>query len=267
MEFARLSRRVVRFAALSMLLYLTLAPHTALSQQPPLTLASALDRLGTEAATLAHSLPSFTCQEDVTSQELQHNKVVRSVTFTATLRARRGDDGKLSENFEFKTVNGRPLTGGFTMPAYIEGGFSRALRYFAPEQQACYRYTLSHTPTGDRIDFTAATHLSRGNACTTEGTSGFALLDAEGNITHLERHVSAKYSHIYREAPFAAIDFAPLLLNGNTYRISRHLLADLANGGSVGRFEADYSGCKLFAATVTLGPAIEEPDATSTPHP
>jgi|GEM_PF-1794093 len=239
-----------------------------LAQQTQDPLAQRLAHLGEEADTLAHSLPSFTCTESVQSQELHGRKVVRGVRFTATLRAQRDAEGKLRESFDLETVDGAPWNhGAFSIPAYVEGGFSRALRYFAPAQQACYRYTLSPDAGGSRIDFVAAPHLPPDNACTTEGTRGFALLDAQGNVTHLERSVSPRYSRLYREAPFASIDFAPVPLNGVAYPLSRHIVAELSGAGSTGRFEAQYSACKLFTATVTIHPGPnsgETPD--SLPH-
>jgi hypothetical protein len=65
--------------------------------------------------------------------------------------------------------------------------------------------------------------------------------------------------------PFAVLDFTPLPLNGVTYLMTRHLYAEEPNSGSIDRFEAEYSDCKLFTATVTLGPAIETPETPAPP--
>jgi hypothetical protein len=234
------------------------------AQQPttlqPTTLQSVLQRLGEQALLLQHSLPSLTCMESVVSQEFRHNMVARSVDFTASLRAVRGSDGEIRENYEFKTLRGQPFTaGGFVMPTYVTGGFTRALRYFAPDQQPCYRYKLK----GNRIDFETAPDPPE--ACHTRGTSGFALLDDQGNVTHLERHVAGRYAEEYHQVPFAALDLSPLTLNGVTYLMTRHLYSEEPNSGFIDRFEAEYTDCKLFAATVTIGPAVEAPDTPTAP--
>jgi hypothetical protein len=231
------------------LLCVVLLPSAARAQQPVI-LADALQRLGAQATRLEHGLPSLTCMESVISQEFRHKMVARSVDFTASLRAVRTGDGDIRESYEFRTLRGQPFTsGGFVMPIYVAGGFTRSLRYFTPDQQPCYQYTLS----GARIDFTTAPSPPEG--CHTRGIVGFALLDDAGSITHLERRVAGRYAEQYRLVPFAVLDFTPLTLNGMTYLMTRHLYAEEPNGGSIDRFEAEYSDCKLFTATVTIGPA------------
>ena len=56
-------------------------------------------------------------------------------------------------------------------------------------------------------------------------------------------------------------------LDGHTYRLSNHLLAQMPAGPFTGRFEASYTNCHLYKATVTFGPATEaQPDTTPTPQ-
>jgi len=232
------------------------------AQQPgqPSPLESALQRLGEQAVLLQRSLPSLTCMESVVSQEFRHNMVARSVDFTAQLRAVRDNDGEIRESYEFKTLRGQPFTAsGFVMPIYVTGGFTRALRYFAPDQQACYRYKIK----GNRIDFETAPDAPE--ACHTRSTAGFALLDEHGGITHLERRLADRYAVEYHQVPFAALELTPLTLNGVTYPMTRHLYAEEPNNGSIDRFEAEYTDCKLFTATVTIGPAVEAPDTPAPP--
>jgi hypothetical protein len=236
------------------------------AQQP--TLQSLLARLAAQAAALDHSLPNFGCTETAISQELQlgkkpgKEKVIRRVDFTGLIRVRHVTDSpdiKLAESLEYTTVNGKPFTGGgFTMPAYSQGGFRNALGFFAPETQPCYRYSLSP----GRIDFEGVADLTKYPNCKSAGTRGFALFDTDGNITHLERRVMELAAYKYHLTPFAAIDLASVTLNGTTYRLTHHLLAEIPNGRSLDRFEADFTDCRLFTATVTVGPATEPSDAT-----
>lgn len=243
------------------------------AEQP--ALAAVLARLGEQAAALERSLPSFSCQQSAVSEELragrhgQSPQVVRHVEFTANLRVRRHADGKLAESAEFLTVNGLPLTAnGFTMPAYAEGGFLQALHYFLPDLQHCYVYALSE----GRIDFTAAPHAAEDPACRSAGTTGFALLNADNDVEHVERRVSAYGVNAYKIIPYAAVDLTSVTLNGAVYRLSSHLVTERGNGRFTDRFESTYADCKLFTATVTIGPAMvpEEPapgQAPVTPPP
>ena len=237
---------------------LGLATASVHGQQTP-ELQHVLAKLGDAAVELERSLPSFTCEESVVSQEVREGKVRRSVAFTATMRARREPDGRLAESFQIATLDGKPFTDGrVKAPVMVSGGFGEALRYFHPEQQRCYAFELSP----GRIDFkTIADGLAHG--CHETGMVGFARLDQEGNVTYLERTIpadSAKPTHL---ATYASVTFAPVTMGEKTYRLSRKMIAEMPEGKSVGRFDATYANCRLFKATVTIGPAEALPDDVS----
>jgi hypothetical protein len=224
-------------------------------------LASILARLGEQAEKIERSLPSFACQQSATSEELRPEKhgapkVLRHAEFTANLRVVRGGDGALVESAEFLTVDRQPFTSqGFVMPAYSQGGFRQAMSYFLPAQQPCYRYML----TPGRLEFEGAPGSAERDGCRSAGTRGFVLLDSEGNITHLERRVSVQGVTLYHLVPSASLELVPVTLNGETYRLSSHLVSERQNGPFLDRFETSYTNCRLFAATVTIGPAGETP--------
>jgi hypothetical protein len=231
------------------------------AQQP--TVESALAKLGDEAVALDRSLPSFQCLQAASSEEVergrhgQDGKVLRRVEFTANLRVRRGDDGKLAESAEFLTVDGRPYSAnGLAMPAYARGGFLQPMSYFLPDQQHCYIYALH----GNRIDFEAAHGAAKMADCRSAGTRGFALLDGAGEVTHIERRVGSEGVAAYGLIPFAAVELTPVALHGQSYQLSSALTSERPNGRLVDRFEARYTGCRLFTATVTIGPAAETPE-------
>jgi hypothetical protein len=215
-----------------------------------------LTKLGAMAESLDHSLPSFTCKEDGTSELHEGRKVREHVSFSAVLRARRDDAGKINETFVLTELNGKPYTGRYNFPLFVTGGFDNSMRYFAPKQQACYAYALLP----GRIDFATSPEVKQHPECRDEGMAGYALLDAEGNVTHLQRTVSAEASNIMRVAPFTAIDFQPVELNGETFRLSKHMIAEHPYERLSTHFEVTYSECKLFHVTVTLGPATVVPE-------
>lgn len=255
-------KSLARLAAYASLAISCAALSGASAQQPgSLSLQQELQRLGAAATELEHALPSFTCQESALSQELKGGKVLQGVQFIATLRAQRGADGKLDESISITNVNGQPFTNGhFHLPLFVRGGFDQMMRYFAPDNQACYSYTL----VPGRINFQslpgADPHL-----CKDSGTTGFALLDTAGNATRIERRVDPAMAKAHHAADYAADDIAPIELNGRTYRLAHHLYAEMPVGNHVGAFTADYTACKLFTATVTISPATPVDGAPAAP--
>ena len=256
---------------LSRLIPLAFCACTATMHAQRNDLAAILERLGAQAARLEHSLPSFSCTETAVSQEIRPNKnpqkeqVVRRVSYTATLRVRRLPDGTLSESPDYSIVDDKPFRGGgFVLPAYAEGGFRHALGFFLPADQRCYRYSLTADAT--RINFAASPGAAADRSCRSSGVTGFATLDAQGELVHIERRATGPAAEAHGLIPFASIDLAPVALGGSEFQLSSHLLSERRNGRFVDRFEASYTNCKLFTATVTIGPA-EEVAPELPPHP
>jgi hypothetical protein len=222
-------------------------------------LQTILDRAAAAAATLESSLPSFTCKEQVRSQEFEKKefekkKLRRHIEFTADLTVQRRPDGSLNETFQptdWRTILLHSESG---IPFYVTGGFQRALVYFSADHRACYRFTLASP---QRLDFTSSASAASDPLCKDAGLTGFALLDAAGNIVHVERRVPPATAHRSALVAFAAMDLAPVELNGQTYRLSSHLTADTIPGRLAGHFEADYTQCHLFHTTVTIEPGAQ----------
>ncbi len=257
------SRNLWTGVALYAVLFLPCNSAFSQSQPYPPDLQQLLQRLADVAESLEHSLPSLTCVESGVSEGINKGKVKKHVEFTANMRAIRTAAGALDESFTLTQINGKPYSkSSYSFPFFTRGGFDSALAYFLPTHQACYIFSLS---TPSRIDFMIAPDAGSHPPCHSDGLHGFAILDPRGNITHIERTVSEQAVHDFQLTPFASIDFAPVELNGQTYRLSRHIVTEYPHGDNTGRFEATYSGCKLFTASVTILPGTEVvPD---TPQP
>ena len=238
-----------------------LLPSLATAQQESPTIYSPqlqqdLQRIGAAAGALIQTMPSFTCDETALSQAIRDQKVVRSMNLSGTVRTIRQPDGRIVETNDYDHQH-ILLFIPKVPPLFVRGGFAAALAYFLPTAQPCYRYSLSP----GRIDFEARTDPA--HACTQRGIKGFASLSPDGNVSHIERTIPPDVAKPLKLATFAAIDFAPVELGGNTYRLSHHMVAEMPLHDATGHFEATYTHCHLFTATVTLGPATEVPPERS----
>jgi hypothetical protein len=256
--------RTIAAAAAALCAALLLAPAAAAQQTVPASpeLRQLLDRIGAAAESLQRSLPGLTCVESGVSELYKKKKVKQRVRFTATMRAIRTPGG-LDESFTLTDIHPKQYFKPHNpFPLFSKGGFDRALTYFLPSQQPCYIYSLSP----GRIDFATAGDAASRPPCRAEGVRGFALFDAAGNVTHIERSVPPQSTHDFNLTPFAAIDFAPIELNGHVYRLSQHVVSELYEEDDTRLFEATYSGCRLFTATVTILPPTQVvPNPTPTP--
>jgi hypothetical protein len=253
----------LRFTQLTLALLALTLPAALLRAQsvddapgaPDARLQAILNRAAVAAAALQSSLPSFACKENVRSQEYEKKKLRRHAEFNADIRVQRRPDGSLTETFQPEdwTVLLKQSESG--IPFYVSGGFQSAMEYFVAGKAVCYRFSL---PSPQRIDFSGDPAARSNPLCDREeGLTGFALLDTNGDVIHIERRVSEENSRRTSMVPFAAIDLAPVELNGRVYRLSTHLSADTTHGKLFGHFEADYSSCRLFGATVTILPSIQ----------
>jgi hypothetical protein len=252
-------------AAISLCAALFLPARTAAPQASPGSpeLRQTLDRLGAVAQSLEHSLPSITCVETGVSEALKKGKVKKQVQFAANLRAIRIPGAGLHESFTLTRINGKPYSKpGYSFPFYAGEAFDSAVVYFQLSHQPCYIYSLSP----GRIDFQTAPGAGARLPCRDDGVRGFALLDAAGDVTHVERTVPETSTRNFNLAPFAAIDLAPIELNGHAYQLVRHVVSETYRDDITGRFEATYSNCQLFTASVTILPGAQiVPDTSQSP--
>lgn len=267
MSLTRNATRSIAAAAILLCCIALLDPNaaaqTASATAAPPALRQDLQRIGAEANQLLGSMPSFTCDETALSQAIRDGKVVRTMNLSGIVRAVRQKDGSIHETNDIQRQH-ILLVLPKLPPLFVTGGFATALSYFLPSVQACYRYSLSRS-TPHRIDFAASPNPNTASQCKDHGLEGYALLDAQGNVSHLERRLPDDIARPLKLATFASIDLAPVELSGQTYQLAHHMIAEMPLGNPTGRseatghFEATYTNCHRFAATVTLGPSAEVP--------
>jgi hypothetical protein len=229
-----------------------MACSPALAQQSQdQDLAMHLRQLGAAAEALEAKLPAFACHESLASEEIRGGKVKRHVQAEGDLRIAARKDGKMDEQFTVTAINGKPAKpGDLRMPLFVRGGFQHALSMFRPEDQACFDYRLS----GQLIDIKSRETASEACREKTDFTAT-ALMDEKGLLTHFEFSAPVDVAESRHLIPSAALDFSPADLGGTKFLLSTHVVAQKPVGKSTYRFEASYTGCQLYKATVRIGDA------------
>ena len=248
------------------------------SQQPAAALGQLLSRVEANTEQYKASVPSFVCDEHITSQELHDGKLKHETTVDALFRVTRSASqaDALNESREVKSVDGRPAAGKkIKMPISFSGGFSGALaKYLSTERRQCFDYSPDTSapvsPGTAAFTFTLKEAAAKQPACASiqPGTKGKFVIDPGSmQVTHIERTVTTAAGKD-QVLGTASVDFAPILLNGQSLWLPTTIMAFTSEtpNASAFRFTAHYSNYHRFAATSTILPA--GPDSyTPAPQP
>jgi hypothetical protein len=244
------------------LLILCVGAMVVRAQRPvDAALDAKLRELAVEAARLEDSLPAFSCTEELTSQAIasKGGKVKMQTQATGEVRVVAAANGKMEDMFTATTMNGKPVgRAPLRVPFFVTGGFRHALSMFRAKEQVCYDFRME----GERIEFASKAQTPRG--CEDKvGTTGFAQLDTSGAVAHIELNVPVDIARRREVVPSGAVDLSPVTLGDERYLLSTHVVALQPDGKTTYRFEAEYSACRKFHATVTLGAPTVVPDGDS----
>src|ERR1700761_3151275 len=100
---------------------------TVLAQQPTPTLDKILSRVEANTEQYKATVPSFLCDEHISSQEIHDGNIKHETTVEALFRVTRStsSNNTLEESREVKTINGKPSNSKkLNMPISFSGGFS-----------------------------------------------------------------------------------------------------------------------------------------------
>jgi hypothetical protein len=202
-------------------------------------LEKALASLAADASDLQQKLPSFECKESFISQGIKGGKTKKRDTVEGTVRVVRGEDGKMVEHFSASVENGKAIKPEkLHVPYFLVDGFEDALAMFLPDLSRCSVFSL----TGNRLEWKRRPDATDTVCKENPGfLTGFALLDNEGHAVHTEINGD---NH-----DFEAVEF-----NGHNFWIAKHVTDKFKNEDWTNEWEANYSGCRLFSASVRLLP-------------
>ncbi len=244
----------------------------ALSQAPAPTLDQLLSHVEANTEQYKATVPSFLCDEHITSQELRGGKLKHETAIDALFRVTRAGQ-TLEESREVKSINGNPSRSKkLEMPISFSGGFSGALaKFLSAERRECFDYrpdrSVPASPGTESFTFTAREAAAKQPACSTiqPGTTGRFVVDsASMQVVHIERTVPNPIGRDQSVLGTAAVDFAPVSLNGKSFWLPSTVTAFTTETPktSAFRFTAKYSNYHRFAASSTILPTTS--DSTQT---
>ena len=204
------------------------------------------------------ALPSLTCEETVHSQRLKKGKVKEEVVLDATMRVVRTGDARepFDEKHVFHTRNGKPLPEGVQyprVPFFVSGAFANALGFGRLAAEACLEVALQDDGTGPTLQLTVErkAELEPNPACAAVKTTKVLTVDREdAQVVHLLRTMSPEQAEQYRDVPYAELDYAPVALGDKTFWLPSR--AEMHSSDEERRVIVTYTGCRRFAATVTI---------------
>jgi len=243
--------RLVLGAALVVSMSFSARAQSAVANDPQL--ADTLAKAAAQADALQRDLPSFTCTVSGHSDIVQGDRVEHSTAFRGTIRAQR-QNGRMVEGTTYTDVDGKPYSEKHH-PYFVHGGFTDVLLYVSEPLQQCSQFARGAE---GRIEFHAYSPSVTGCG-RYRGLEGFFTTDAAGNITHIERRLPES-DELDALVPYAAIDLAPVELNGKMYRLATHIRSERPLGDVRQRFEADYTECKLFTTGFRILPGVAPVD-------
>lgn len=226
-----------------------------------------LDRLGAYAKQYQATLPSLSCNEQITSQALnKKGKVTWEVKIQSTLREVRTEDSydPFIEKREFKSIDGRRPKATFQtsqMPYFVEGGFASLVGFKRWEQRECFDYVVTFGDGGHTVRLEMTLKTKSTNPSCARLPAGFhriVIADPEtGRILHTERTIAPEVAARNTEVYFGGIDYAPQKLGEQTFWLpSRFYAHDAKN---TGRMFATYSNCHRYTGELKILPGMSFP--------
>jgi hypothetical protein len=229
-----------------------------------------LDRLDAYTKQYQATLPSLSCDEQITSQALnKKGKVTWEMRIQSTLReVRTGDseDYPFVEQHEFKSVDERRAKATFRtsqMPYFAEGGFASLVGFKGWEQRECFDYAVSSGDGGHtvRVEMTLKADSAKASCARLPlDFHRIAIADPEtGRIFHTERTIAPEEAAMSEGVYFGGIDYAPQKFGEQTFWLPTRFYAHDAENRK--RMVATYSNChrytgelKILPGGVTQGP-------------
>lgn len=208
------------------------------------------------------SLPSFSCDEAITSKIVKKGEVKREMKIIGTLRVLRHNSGpeEFPETHNFRTIDGHPPQQHFFIPYWVEGGLANGHGFALPAIRDCFVYNVVPEDRGRvlRVSVKLRENMTDPKCNDVgEGYRRIALFDTVvGQVTHIEVALSPEAAKKFKRAYFATMDYAPQALGDKTIWLPVRLVAHDETGER--EMTADYSNYHRYTAKVEILPASNE---------
>lgn len=241
----------------------------AACSQPTPRVSAVLDRLQSYAAEYRDRLPSFSCNESITSRRVYDGKVKEEVKIEAVLREIRNpsDPEDFRDRYEFNLVNGRPPKGRFKVPYFVSRAFSNAIGFAGSRaQKACYDYRLEEEDGGSTLRLELAAKPKSGDPVCKDVFEGYrktVVMDAAtGVIRHISRSMPEKTARKEHEVFSAEIDYGPVHFGDQIFWLP--VRAELHHWDGHGQMTATYSNCQRYTGELKIIPGQMEAEPVGT---
>jgi hypothetical protein len=242
----------------------------AVAQKVP-TLGEILQRLQETLNQYDSSVPSFFCDESVTTFAQRGpgpvNTMVGTVTDSTFLLKRipRPDDQvTLRESREVKKVNGKPVTGDSVGGGILTvGAFSDGMALVSLSQQACMDYRLQPIDAGQPmlVEFASVAADKRPADCRMqEDVSGRAVIDPETmQVKQMQFH--APHHMIGKKMGWwhVTVEYAPVELDGKIFWLPKKISESMSDRAYSWSYQARYRNYHKMEATSRILPSDETP--------
>lgn len=195
-------------------------------------------------------LPSLECDETMLSQRVKNGKVSWEVKIKATLRELRDENepGGFTDNYAFKSVDGRPAKPHFKAPYFVYNVFANSLGIGESPRPNCFDYGIATLDDGRTLRFNVDSKPGARDASCRKIPDDYhktMLIDAAtGAVRRVERRISPEFADDNLEIPNVTIDYAPQRLGDETFWLPiRFEAVDLSQEG---RMIATYSNCHRY---------------------
>lgn len=240
------------------------------------TLDEILERLEGNLNHYDRSLPSLFCDEHVESRVEPGRRNEDTVT-DSTFRLKRivnaDHTTTLVDSREIRKVDGKPATSQHMKgPSMLSGAFEGGLAVVSLDQRECMKYTLERSKDqrpGEPYVIRFATLRDPANPADCllqEKSKGQVFIDpASMEITHLElttpRHViipGTWYASSVIGKRELTVDYAPVVLDGETFWMPSRIASRDASGWTTWSFEASYRDYHRLEvkSRILPGPAV-----------
>jgi hypothetical protein len=235
----------------------------AVAQRPAPALDQILSRVEANTDQYKATVPSFFCDEHITSQEIHDSKLKHETTVETLFRVSRSvpPAGTLEESREVKSVNGKPSSNKkLDMPISFIGGFSGALaKFLSTDRRVCFDYQADisspASPGTEAFTFTAREAAAKQPACGSiqPGTTGKFVVDSGTmQVRHIERTVPNPIGKDRAILGTASV--------GRSFWLPSTIVAFTTETPKTNafRFTAKYTNYHRFAASSTILPTTSE---------